>query len=111
MPAKKHLYNRARWKRLRRSVLERDRWRCYWCGRALDRVTPRAAQVDHVTAVALGGQAYDPANLVASCMGCNGRRGQETLVKLQAAGRRSAGGAGFVGYGESVREGAIRLSR
>jgi len=94
---------------LRQSVLERDRWICYWCGQPLDRVTPRAAQVDHVTAVALGGQAYDPANLVASCMHCNMKRGQQTLTKLQAAGRRPVGGAGFVGYGERVREGAIRV--
>jgi 5-methylcytosine-specific restriction enzyme A len=108
MAAHPRMYNTARWKRLRRSILERHQWRCYWCGRELDRELPRMAHVDHLRPVAEGGARFDPANLVVSCPGCNATRGQATKTKLQAAGARPVGGAGFVGYKPAARWGAIR---
>jgi MarR-like DNA-binding transcriptional regulator SgrR of sgrS sRNA len=58
--------------------------------------------------VAEGGSRYDPANLVAACVGCNARHGRETLAELQS-GRRLVG-AGVAGRGErgGARFGAIR---
>ena len=58
------------WPKVRRRILERDRWRCRWCG-------GRANQVDHVVPVSAGGSRLDPRNLVASCLRCNVRRARE----------------------------------
>jgi 5-methylcytosine-specific restriction enzyme A len=55
------------WRKVRAAVLERDGWRCYWCG-------GRATEVDHLRARARGG-GDEPGNLVASCMPCNRSRG------------------------------------
>ncbi len=60
----------AAWRRLRRTILERDGYRCVWCG------SP-ATQVDHLTPKAHGGT-DDPANLGASCGSCNSARGGMT---------------------------------
>jgi 5-methylcytosine-specific restriction endonuclease McrA len=60
-------YN-ASWRRLRVEVLERDGWRCAYCGRP-------AEAVDHVVPASRGGDFYDPDNLVAACRSCNSRKG------------------------------------
>lgn len=52
----------------RLAILERDGWRCHWCGE-------RADTVDYVQALAQGGTALDHTNAVAACRSCNSRRG------------------------------------
>lgn len=52
---------------LTRQVLERDAYRCVWCGGV-------ATTADHLTARMFGG-ADDLGNLAASCRPCNSRRG------------------------------------
>jgi 5-methylcytosine-specific restriction endonuclease McrA len=70
---------RKRWKgaklRLRFRVLERDGWRCHWCG------TPARETklvIDHVYPFSKGG-ADEPSNYVASCEACNGGKGDLIL--------------------------------
>lgn len=52
--------------KLRRLVLERDGFRCHWCGAP-------AQLADHVVPLALGGETTLE-NLVAACRRCNARR-------------------------------------
>jgi 5-methylcytosine-specific restriction endonuclease McrA len=73
------VYDTREWKRVRAYVLERDGRVCAWCGR-------EANTVDHVHEVVNGGD-NDPANLVAACLSCNSRRGQETRTKRDRATR------------------------
>ncbi|WP_194922942.1 HNH endonuclease [Catenulispora pinisilvae] len=65
------------WRKLRASILDRDGWRCHWCGAV-------ATTVDHVVPRAAGGD-DSPGNLVASCSRCNCSRGARM-------GRSSEGG-------------------
>jgi len=53
--------------RLTRAVLERDGYRCVWCGAP-------ATTADHLLARMFGGL-DDLGNLAASCVPCNSRRG------------------------------------
>ena len=55
--------NSAQWKKIRRRILQRDLWECYWCG-------ADANTVDHLVPVAKGGLDIDE-NLVAACKKCN----------------------------------------
>ena len=55
----------ARWKRLRRKILDRDGWRCRKCGKA------GRLEVDHIVPVRDGG-IDDPANLRILCGGPGG---------------------------------------
>lgn len=57
------------WRKIRRQVLERDRYRCRV---QLDGCTTRAGHVHHVKGKAMGD---DPAYLVAACSSCNGKVG------------------------------------
>jgi hypothetical protein len=66
--AKTALYGTGAWKKLRLSVLSRDGYICAYCG--LDATT-----VDHVVAVARGGDMFDRENLVACCSRCNSAKG------------------------------------
>jgi 5-methylcytosine-specific restriction endonuclease McrA len=59
------------WEKVRRQILERDGYRCRL---QLAGCTGTATQVDHIAAVAIGGQRLDPANLQSSCAGCNSRK-------------------------------------
>jgi 5-methylcytosine-specific restriction enzyme A len=63
--------NTAAWKRLRRTVLERDGHQCQVRGPAC---TGHATQVDHIINVANGGAELDPANCQAICTPCNARK-------------------------------------
>ena len=56
----------ARWRRLRRHILDRDGWECQACGKLLGR-----AEVDHVVPVMKGGKSFDPTNLQVLCVGCH----------------------------------------
>jgi 5-methylcytosine-specific restriction endonuclease McrA len=69
-----------RWQKARAAVLDRDGYRCRWCGRP-------ANTVDHVVALADGGARLDPANLVAACRPCNSKRGAETAQARKVGGR------------------------
>jgi 5-methylcytosine-specific restriction protein A len=66
--------------RLRFRVLERDNWRCHWCG------TPARETklvIDHLYPFSQGG-ADEAANYVASCPACNGGKGDVILEGLTA---------------------------
>ena len=63
MPRPRTPYD-ARWRKVRRLVLERDNYLCQIRG---PRCTVKADQVDHIIPVEAGGARYDPANLRASC--------------------------------------------
>ena len=52
-----------RWARLRRRILDRDKWRCQECGAAA------RLQIDHVLREKAGGARFDEANLQALCVG------------------------------------------
>ena len=60
-------YDRA-WRKVRAAILERDAYRCCWCG-------GEATTVDHLVELAAGGDRLDPANLAAACHRCNSTRG------------------------------------
>ncbi|MXX24361.1 MAG: HNH endonuclease [Caldilineaceae bacterium SB0668_bin_21] len=60
-----HRLSGRRWERLRRMVLDRDGWRCRSCGRA------GRLEVDHIEALHLGGDPWDPDNLQSLCGGCH----------------------------------------
>lgn len=57
----------AEWERLSRAILERDGYRCCYCG-------GYARTVDHLLPKAHGGT-DDPSNLVAACRRCNSAKG------------------------------------
>ena len=59
------VYGSKRWRRLRVTALDRDRWRCSSCGRA------GALEIHHKTAVAKGGAIWALDNLEAKCRGCH----------------------------------------
>jgi 5-methylcytosine-specific restriction endonuclease McrA len=59
--------NTQRWKRLRKTILERDRHECQIRGPLCQGV---ATAVDHIVAHALGG-GDEPGNLRAACKPCN----------------------------------------
>ncbi len=62
----------TRWRRLRLTILERDRYRCTL---TLDGCTGTATHVDHITPLSKAGDKYDPANCRAACASCNLKRG------------------------------------
>lgn len=65
---------------IRFRVLERDRFRCHWCG-----VPAREAKLvlDHVMPLAAEGEDH-ARNLVASCEPCNGGKGARVLEDTSA---------------------------
>ena len=65
------MYGTAQWKKLRLSVLSRDGYICAYCGQD-------ATTVDHVVAVARGGDMFDRENLVACCKICNSAKGAKS---------------------------------
>ena len=56
----------ARWRRLRRHILDRDGWECQVCGKLLG-----MAQVDHRVPVLKGGALWDESNLQTICFFCH----------------------------------------
>ena len=99
------IYGTGLWQRTRLAVLERDGYRCHWCG-------GRATQADHLKPLARGGAAFNPDNLVASCLRCNARRGAQTS-RFLTGGPTSTPAVGNGSLtdpieAERVRFGAIR---
>jgi 5-methylcytosine-specific restriction endonuclease McrA len=62
-------------RRLRAEVLERDGYRCRWCGVDLRDLIERERQVDHHPVAFADGGPTIAENLVAACGPCNRRRG------------------------------------
>ena len=54
-----------RWARLRRRILDRDKWRCQECGAAA------RLHIDHVLREKAGGARFDEGNLQALCVRCH----------------------------------------
>lgn len=72
----------AAWDKTRLKVLDRDAWRCGYCGVDLVSTTgsKNSATVEHILAKANGGtDAMD--NLMACCLECNGRKSDKLLVR------------------------------
>lgn len=63
-------------RRIRLGVVERDGYRCVYCGRS-SRET--ALEVDHVRPRAHGGSDH-PTNLVTACVACNGGKSDRTVA-------------------------------
>jgi len=81
---------RARWKRVRLTILERDGHTCQLCGRPAD-------TVDHIQPAAYGGD-DSPENLRALCRSCNASLGARVRADLAAVRRANTyreGGASF----------------
>lgn len=69
------VYNSSRWGKVRRVVLERDRWTCRICHEPIDPDavpgSSGAASVDHVIPWRDGGAQYELSNLRAVHVRCN----------------------------------------
>lgn len=69
-------YRSRRWARVRRRVLDRDGWRCRYCGKA------GRLEVDHRVPVRDGGGFWDLGNLQALCRSCHFRKtGRENTAR------------------------------
>ena len=69
----------TRWKEIRKVVLARDNFACFYCGQD-------ATTVDHVVPVSLIDRvsALDSNNLVASCVRCNSAKGSRSQASFLA---------------------------
>lgn len=75
----KHSARGTAWDAQRTRVLNRDGWRCTYCGINLEGSN---ATVDHVEAIALNiGKTYNDHELVAACRRCNGRKQDRPLLR------------------------------
>lgn len=63
----------AAWRPFRGDVLERDGWRCVYCG-----VAGVPLELDHVIPKSRGGE-HSLENLVAACKPCNSSKGAKTV--------------------------------
>ena len=71
------------WRRLRRTILERDNHQCQIRG---EHCTSTATEVDHRVNHKAGGT-DDPSNLTSTCHSCHLRKTQAESAKAQAARR------------------------
>ncbi|MCL6521841.1 MAG: HNH endonuclease [Firmicutes bacterium] len=71
------VYNPFVARRIRRQVLQRDRYRCAWCGAP-------GNTIDHLLPWSQGGLTTLD-NCVCSCQECNGRRGDRSVEEFVAA--------------------------
>jgi HNH endonuclease len=67
---------------LRSFILQRDGFRCLYCGAG-----DGPFQIDHVVPISRGGAAADPENLVTSCVNCNGSKGAKFLSEWIGEGQ------------------------
>jgi 5-methylcytosine-specific restriction endonuclease McrA len=78
------------WRRVRAQVLA-DNPTCWLCGHPIDLTLPAthtmSPTVDHVTALAAGGQERDPANLRPAHRRCNSRKGAGQAQPRQPTSR------------------------
>lgn len=76
----RHSASGPAWEAQRQRVLDRDGWRCAYCGKDL---TGADATVDHLEAISLDpGRTYSDDELVSACRRCNGSKGDKPLVRL-----------------------------
>ena len=61
------------WKRIRASILQRDRFTCQYCG-----AQGVQMECDHIVPISKGGD-NDPSNLVAACVPCNRSKGAKSV--------------------------------
>jgi len=61
----------------RKTLFERDEWRCQYCG---DTLTRRAATVDHLVPRCKGGKT-SWSNCVTACLRCNKNKGHKSLAE------------------------------
>ena len=62
----------AEWQRVRRLILDRDRWICYLCNKKL---SGSDATVDHIIPLSINKDlGLDPSNLAACCRSCNSKK-------------------------------------
>lgn len=79
----KHSATGARWNVQRKRVLDRDGWRCCYCGTSLEGTD---ATVDHVEPISLDpGRTYRDDELISCCRRCNAVKGDRQLVRLEFA--------------------------
>lgn len=80
------------WLRFRHELLtkwleERGVLSCHYCGKGdllIDSQSARdVATLDHVKALALGGERFNPDNLVVACARCNQKKGHKPLEEFQ----------------------------
>lgn len=64
----------AQWRRLRKTVLARDRFTCRWCGQP-------ASDVDHRVELFDGGAAFELENLQALCGPCHDAKSSESRYR------------------------------
>lgn len=69
-----HSSRGSAWEAIRQQVLERDGFMCRICEQA------QATTVDHIIPKVKGGT-DDPANLLAACRPCNGKKGAKTISR------------------------------
>ena len=76
--------NQARWRVVRKRILDRDGWRCVLCGKY-------GNECDHVLSIERGGAVWDETNLQTLCQACHiaktARENQRTLTSEQQAWR------------------------
>ena len=68
----------------RQRILERDNYRCWYCGADLRLCPPRVVNVDHQVPKCQDGP-DDPANVVACCYRCNQSKNRRTVAQWRAA--------------------------
>ena len=64
----------SRWRRFRRTILERDHGLCTL---RLEGCTEVAEHVHHIHPLSKGGAKYDPANCASACASCNLKQGDK----------------------------------
>lgn len=66
-------------------IYERDNWTCYLCGepvnRGADCYQPDSPTIDHVVALAVGGE-HSRANVRCACFRCNSTKQAKTLARV-----------------------------
>lgn len=65
-----NFYSSTLWRKLRESVIHRDKNICQMCEQPIER-SGKPAQVDHIKPINKGGQTIDPANLQTLCYKCH----------------------------------------
>lgn len=84
--ASSRLVNTAAWRKLRKQVLERDRYRCQLREPGC---TGKATVVDHIINVGAGGAPLDPKNLQSACAPCNARKAGREATAARNAWKRT----------------------
>ena len=85
IPAKRPRGKSTMSPKLRDTILNRDNWTCYYCGRKLE---PGLEEIDHRVPRAWGGS-DDPNNLVTACRYCNRAKRDLLIERLRVTPERA----------------------